>query len=799
MNSRADRRKRPHRHDGARLVAAAKLRAFDRGVRAAAIGNLVNLALIVFISISYVPGPVLAVSIALIAAGIVGRAWNSARYRHDLRTVGVAKVRLGSHVQSATWTAGIMGGAWGLGIILLSQHVAVETAILLCMIGCGMMAASALNMGNIPSATYAYSTAIGIGGIIVLARTGGMIGATGIILVVSFMALLIQSVRQGSRNFVAMTLRAGALQRTRDTVRLLLKDFEDQGSDWLWELDSNGHVRNPSRRFAEAALRPLEMLPERRFVMLFEAGPERDRLAEHIESGRSFSDLTLSLLVSGEQRWWSLSGRNVPTDGRSDKLCFRGVATDITDARKAESRVAYMAHYDSLTDLANRFLFRETINRRITDCGDRGDIAVLYLDLDHFKAVNDTLGHSTGDRVLQCAARRIQRCCDGSDLVARLGGDEFAILVQGGVEDGELIRRATCITAALARPMDLGDHQVVSGTSIGIARFGRDGDDVETLMRAADLALYAAKSRGRGCHIFYQAGMDEMAQQRRQVEMDLRAALELGQLHLAFQPLVDIRTGNTVSYEALMRWDHPERGMIPPDTFIPIAEETGMIVQLGEWVLREAISELKSWPEDIGVSVNLSPVQMKSSSLISTIISSLAATGVDACRLELEITEGVLMEGGETNIAILRKIHDLGVKIALDDFGTGYSSLSYLRSFPFDKIKIDKCFVEELAEREDCRAIVRAVTELAGSLGMVTTAEGVETASQLEQLSAEGCDQVQGFLFSQALPANMLTDLRRRGAPVIAPAPENVARIAALDKRGQSPARTDRRIARGRN
>ncbi len=768
-------KKRPASSEAARLVAAEKLKAYDGGVRTAAIGNVINIVLVGILSFNHTPIGILAASLILVGGAVASRQWNSARYH---RAVRAGQLGLNDHIASATWSAGLVGGAWGITIILLSLYVPAEITLLLCMVACGMMAASALNLGNIPSATYAYATGVGIGGIIAFAQIGGVVGLAGSLLIVSYMMVLMQSVRRGSRTFVAMTLRNGALQRMRDTVRLLLKDFEDQGADWLWEVDAEGHVRKPSRRFAEAARRPAEVLLERRFTTLFEAGPERDRLIEHIEMGRSFSGLTLSLLVAGEQRWWSLSGRSAGGHGRDGQQCFRGVATDITEARRAESKVAYMAHYDSLTDLANRFLFRETLSRRLSDDAARGDLTVLYLDLDHFKSINDTLGHSLGDRVLQCAARRIERCCEGGDLVARLGGDEFAVLIQGDMSDESLTRRAACIVDSLSQPMDLGEHQIVTGTSVGIARSSTGGRDVETLLRAADLALYAAKSRGRGCHIFYENGMDEAAQKRRQVEMDLRAALELGQLHLAFQPLIDVKTGQTVSYEALMRWDHPEQGAISPDVFIPVAEDTGLIIQLGEWVLREAIAELKTWPEHIGVSVNLSPVQMQSPSLISTIISSLASAGVPANRLELEITEGVLMEGGEANIAILRKIHDLGVKIALDDFGTGYSSLNYLRSFPFDKIKIDKCFVEELATREDCRAIVRAVTELAGSLGMVTTAEGVETASQLEQLMAGGCDQVQGFLFSKALPAHMLTDLRRDGMPILPPAPENVTRLA---------------------
>ncbi|MGB7405415.1 MAG: EAL domain-containing protein [Pacificimonas sp.] len=743
------------RGEAARFVAAAKLKVYDTNVRLAIFGNVINAVLISIVMYPHAPNWAIAAANTFILSAVGLRLWAQATYRRDLRE----NIQLKRHIKLAAWTAGYSGGSWSLAIILMSSYGGAAEMALLAMVGCGMMAASALNMGHIPAAVRAYGIATAVGGMVAFLRIGGLFGFVGSALILCFLVILDRSVARASRTFVAMTLRTRALQTMRDTVHMLLKDFEDQGSDWLWEVNDRGLVVAPSARFAEAARRPLETLPDRRFVTLFEPGPERDRLSDHIERGRSFSDLTLSLVIAGEQRWWSLSGRAVPAR-RHRQSCFRGVAMDITDAQQAESKVAYMAHYDSLTDLANRFLFSETITRRANDITIQGDFAVLYLDLDDFKAVNDTLGHSVGDRVLQRAARRIQRCADGNDLVARLGGDEFAVLVQNDVSETSLEARAQCIVDALSEPMDVGQHHVVTGGSIGIARSDKVGDDVEELMRAADLALYAAKAAGRGTYRHYVTAMDDVAQKRRQIEMDLRAALERGQLSLAFQPLVSVATGETVSYEALMRWDHPERGAISPEQFIPIAEETGLIVSLGEWVLREAISELANWPDEISVSVNLSPAQMQSPSLISTIISALATTGVAADRLELEITEGVLMHDGEANIATLKKVHDLGVRIALDDFGTGYSSLNYLRSFPFDKIKIDKCFVAELADREDCRAIVRAVTELASSLGMTTTAEGVETQSQFDQLAAEGCDQVQGFLFAKAQPAHTLTDLR---------------------------------------
>ncbi|MEY2926076.1 MAG: hypothetical protein RL367_553, partial [Pseudomonadota bacterium] len=305
-----------------------------------------------------------------------------------------------------------------------------------------------------------------------------------------------------------------------------------------------------------------------------------------------------------------------------------------------------------------------------------------------------------------------------------------------------------------------GENQVLCGTSIGIARTPEDGQTVETLLKNVDLALYSAKANGRNRAAFYEAAMDDAAQARREIEMDLRSAMAQDELALHYQPLIDLNSGETIGYEALLRWHHPVKGLVMPNDFVSIAEETGLIVQLGEWVIRNALAEVAKWPEHLGVAVNLSPVQMKSAGLISTIINALASSGVAPQRLELEITESVLMHESEANLATLHKIRDLGVRIALDDFGTGYSSLNYLRSFPFDKIKIDRCFVQDVDSREDCQAIIRAVTGLASSLGMVTTAEGVENAEQLAQLRLEGCTQVQGFLYSKAMAPDQLTNLR---------------------------------------
>jgi diguanylate cyclase (GGDEF)-like protein len=427
---------------------------------------------------------------------------------------------------------------------------------------------------------------------------------------------------------------------------------------------------------------------------------------------------------------------------------------DITEWEEAQQQIFHMARHDALTNLPNRALFRERL-LRAQHLAKRGDLlAVLCLDLDHFKEINDSLGHPIGDALLKEVARRLSASMSQDDTVARLGGDEFAVvLFRHGNDASAASALAGRLVEQIAAPYDVGGHHLVIGVSIGVSLAPEDGNNPDELLKNADLALYRAKADGRGTYRFFEAGMDARAQARRLLELDLRMALRRQEFEVHYQPIIDVSREKTVAFEALVRWNHPLRGSIPPANFIPLAEETALIVQLGEWVLRKACQEAAGWSEDIDVAVNLSPVQFKNPSLVSSVKSALAASGLAPSRLELEITESVLLQNSEATLATLHELRAYGVRISLDDFGTGYSSLSYLRSFPFDKIKIDRSFVQELASRNDSMAIVRAVTGLGRSLGIVTTAEGVETVEQLDLLRQEGCTQVQGYLFSKPRPA----------------------------------------------
>ncbi len=430
---------------------------------------------------------------------------------------------------------------------------------------------------------------------------------------------------------------------------------------------------------------------------------------------------------------------------------------DITERRQIEAKIAHMAHHDVLTGLPNRALFGSKMQEALARVARGEIIAVFHLDIDRFKTINDTLGHSIGDAVLRAVTDRLLHCVRETDMIARLGGDEFAIIQTAVKNPDQVTLLAQRIVQSIGEPMMIEGHNLVAGASIGIAMAPTDGEHAEDLLQKADLALYRAKAEGRGVFRFFEPEMDIKMRERRALERHLRIAINQNQFELLYQPLVNIESGRIICLEALLRWRHPERGLVSPMEFIPLAEETGLIVPIGEWVLHEACREAANWPGGIHVSVNVSPAQFKSPNLVQTIALALSNAGLPPGRLDIEITESVLMLESSSILATLNQIKGLGVGIAMDDFGTGYSSLSYLRSFPFDKIKIDRSFIRDLANNDDCLAIVKAVTTLGESLGMSTIAEGVETQEQHEKLRAQGCDAVQGYLIS---PPRTIADLK---------------------------------------
>jgi diguanylate cyclase (GGDEF)-like protein len=454
------------------------------------------------------------------------------------------------------------------------------------------------------------------------------------------------------------------------------------------------------------------------------------------------------------------------------------VIEDVTERTRSEQQIAHLAHYDPLTDLPNRVLFCEQLENALKTVRPGEQLAVMYIDIDEFKSVNDALGHSIGDELLKTVARRLRSCLSDADVAARLGGDEFAVIQTSVKSPSDTTRLAEKIHRSIRQTCECEGHLITTDASIGIA-LAEAGANLHQLLKNADLAMYAAKSAGRRTYRFFEPGMDARVKARHILETDLRQAIADGGLEVYYQPCVSLRDDRITGCEALLRWRHPERGMISPAEFIPIAEETGLINHIGEWVLATACAEAATWPDDVKIAVNVSPVQFRSGTLALKIVAALAASGLPASRLELEITEAVLIRDDEAALAILHQLRGIGVRIALDDFGTGYSSLSYLQRFPFDKIKIDRCFVDDIEDPDGSSCIVQAVVNIAAARHITTTAEGVETWPQRELLQTLGCSEMQGYLFSQAKPAAAIRLMLRSPARTPNAAAATLKRIGA--------------------
>lgn len=737
------------------LILRAQLAEHGKSVRVAVFVNLVNAAILSILFFDQAPFFMHLLWYAMFAYISIMRLYLAKQSGiADLSQPKMLKLK-----KSITFNAAAYAHMWGAGVACLLPVATPNQLMLLAIIGAGKMSTAVVSYRHIPEASRAWTLIVCVGLTAGLLYLGGVESYVAIVLLIAFGSVLYLNCGNIFDNF-ANQLRAGQeIRRSAETVKLLLNDFEEQSSNWLFSLDQDGRLVGVCERFAEAVQRPREAMNGIKLISLLDDAEHRAILADHIANNRSFRDLTVPVEVSGELQWWTISARVTQEASTDENAHIRGVIEDITAQKNAEAKVNYMAHFDGLTDLPNRRLFTETLNRTIHRAKFDDDVALIFFDLDHFKAINDTLGHPIGDRLLQMISRRLETLSRPGDLLARIGGDEFALLLTGerakGAKDV-----ADEIVEQIGLPFLVDDHNVVSGVSVGVAAWHSDMDDANQLLKYADLALYSAKGDGRNRVACFEEGMDVAAQARRNLELDLRASLGRDEMRLHYQPLVDLKTQTKIGYEALLRWKHPEHGVVMPDDFIAVAEETGMIVQLGEWVIRKALDDAATWDDKLSVAINLSPTQMRSASLVSTIVNALAHSGVDPNRLELEITESILMQDSEANIRTLHMLRDLGIRISLDDFGTGYSSLNYLRSFPFDKIKIDRCFVSEVDTREDCRAIIRSVISLAQNLGMTTTAEGVEREDQVEELRMEGCDQVQGFLYGKAEALEECTDLR---------------------------------------
>jgi diguanylate cyclase (GGDEF)-like protein/PAS domain S-box-containing protein len=578
----------------------------------------------------------------------------------------------------------------------------------------------------------------------------------------AFAGLVLRNARRSAQAIEASARTIEAYAQTLETSEARFRDVAEASSDWIWETDPELRLTYLSARFSEVTGVAAAAVLGKTLDQFFSSDAASDGwalLRGDTEAHGAFRDLRCRYRdAAGASRICRLAGR--PILGQDEAFQgYRGTAADITAEVEAQARANHLALHDPLTELPNRVMLRERLDLALAAVRRRQSrVAVLCLDLDHFKEVNDTLGHGAGDLLLKEVAQRLQAGVRGTDTVARLGGDEFAIVQVSVDQPGDAQALCRRLTEELRAPFRIEGHELYVGASIGVALAPDDGENHERLLKSADIALYRAKQAGRGTFRFFEAQMDSELQARKALEQDLRQALAKGQFELHYQPLVAVQGQELTGVEALLRWRHPDRGVVQPGEFIPVAEETGLIVPIGEWALRTACRQVKAWP-GLRVSVNLSPVQFKHRELVDTIKQVIADADLEPERLELEITENVLLHDTASALEVLTTLKELGVRISMDDFGTGYSSLGYLNSFPFDKIKIDRSFIIDLNEKDKANAIVRSVINLGQSLGMITNAEGVETLEQLMFLANEGCEQVQGYYFGRAMPAGEISAL----------------------------------------
>ncbi len=555
-----------------------------------------------------------------------------------------------------------------------------------------------------------------------------------------------------------------ARERVAARAEDILRSFEETGQGWFWETDRRGLITYISPKAAMALGKTTDEVvgkPLSEIVDSSKGAAEAERtIAFHLSARSAFHDVEVRAATTGDERWWALAGRPV-YDGYKNFCGFRGHGTDLTEKRRSEQQVSRLAHYDSLTGLANRVQMSHALEQILgAPSGRERACAVLMLDLDRFKHVNDTLGHPAGDALLKQVAQRLERAIGGAGRCGRLGGDEFQVIVPGDQDRGRLGHIAQEIISSLSQPYSIQGQSVVIGASVGIALAPEHGASSDELIRNVDLALYAAKDAGRGVFRFYAADLHAAAEERAELEQDLRDAIAKGELELYYQPVVYAANEKIVGFEALMRWNHPKRGWISPAKFVPIAEDAGLIDRIGQWALRTACADLARWPRSIRCAVNVSALQFANPDLPAIVANALAHSGVAPSRLELEITESVFLNDSSGTDAMFRALKRVGVRLALDDFGTGYSSLGYLKKAPFDKIKIDRSFVQGATEEGSRNgAIIASITSLAEALHMDTTAEGVETLDELELVRLLGCSHVQGYIYFKPMSASDATAL----------------------------------------
>ena len=683
--------------------------------------------------------------------------WNATRVERSLADIDRRSMTRQEFKRQAIGVAGC-ALAWGVALLLFVEYAGRTEHFALWTLVAMLIAGSVVTMSAAPIATVLFAAIGGGAGVLSFLLHGEISYA---LVTAVFLFTAMAGAVDSARTFLAARIAEAGVTEKDQVVSLLLREFEENEADWLWQIDINRRIRSPSPRFAYALGHDPQEIAGQSFIRMisgkaWENGqfpPSLHDLAEKLKRRESFSNLIVQVDVQGSRRWWELSGTPM-LDEKGNFIGYRGVGSDVTEQRESDEKIAYLARYDTLTGLPNRLMLTEALGEALrysvqwkTRC------AFLMIDLDRFKSVNDSLGHQVGDKLLAQVSHRMKQVAGENCQIGRLGGDEFAVVIRDASDVDAIQRVALAVIDSLSHPYNVDNHTLFIGASVGSAVGPRDGDTVEALMRNADLALYRAKDQGGGEHCNYEPSLHANAEERRKLETALRQAVGNQELKLNFQPVVDANSEEVVSFEALLRWHSKEHGFISPGKFIPLAEDTRLIVPIGDWVLHEACRQAARWPGNIKVAVNVSGEQLLEPGFSSSVVRALADTGLPAHRLEVEVTESIFLRDGRTARQTLEEIMALGCSVALDDFGTGYSSLSYLRSAPFDKVKVDKSFVDSCTGKDQNSAkIIAAIIGLSDAIGMETTVEGVEAFDQLDLVCSKGARFVQGWIFAKAMP-----------------------------------------------
>ncbi len=689
---------------------------------------------------------------------IIAAVWNVGRIDRNFIDIEARGVQWNEFTCQALGVAGCTI-PWVAALLFFVPQGTTTDHYALWAVAAMLIAGSAATMASAPVAIVVFDLVVGTAGVASFILTGDFLFA---IAAAVYTMTIVAGALRSARTYLSAKIAEAGVAEKDEVVSLLLREFEEKESDWLWQVDTNRRIRSASPRFAFAFGCVPEKLEGESFIMLiagstWESGDfprSLHELAEKLKRREHFSNLLVQVYLETGHRWWELSGTPMYDDNGS-YIGFRGVGSDVTEQRDRDEKIAYLARYDTLTGLPNRLMLTEALGDAMSYSEQwKSRCAFLMIDLDRFKAVNDSLGHQLGDRLLASVSKRLDSVITENEQCGRLGGDEFAVVIRDASEKGRVDRLADAIIEALSQPYTIDNHTLFVGASVGSAVGPRDGSSVETLMRNADLALYRAKDEGGNTHYRYVPSMHADAEERRKLELSLRRAISKNELELNFQPVVNARSETVVSFEALLRWNSEEHGFVSPAKFIPLAEDTRLIVPIGEWVLYEACREAVRWPDEIKVAVNVSGEQLLEPNFASTVVRALADTGLSAHRLEVEVTESVFLRDGRIARQALEEIMALGCSIALDDFGTGYSSLGYLRTLRFSTIKVDKSFVQGAThDSQESLAIIRAVVAMARSLEMTTTAEGVEDGDQAALIRELGCTKIQGYYFGRPMKA----------------------------------------------